>query len=520
MSALANAPTLTPPSSSHGTETPWNLSSGAMEKSSPTKSYRNGQHANGRQTDASHTGNVDGGDTVPRKQSLETSLLSPPYQNKPRSIKETNSPADSLLDLYASDKLEPAGDAHKRSATEAHSSDSPVEDKWIHRDKLARIESEELQAAGIILPRTSRSRSKSQTRARREQSQDKPNGRTRAPTGGTDQQGARFGKNSEVEPRTPDLSAVPSWDLRLPEEIARDGEGYFVPNGVSGKGSKIPVAKTSPVPIPVEHIERDTPMIRKRDGSPGEEDSITYPKTRTRSGSLGNSINGTTLPVPKRAATDTSPKKTASGARKASGPGKPANGAGRPRTRGGPSKDSSSSGAATRPTTRSGELSPSNNNKQPEGEPPWMISAYRPDPRLPPDQQLLPTVARRLQQEKWEKEGKFGNIYDREFRPLTDEGFLKPPEPTERNAPEEEPKNEKPEEWPFKAEPPKSPGLSVGRTGSYSTMPKINDPPLSPMPSPRHAPGQQSKAPSIIRVPDAPETTKKEKGGCGCCIVM
>jgi hypothetical protein len=125
-----------------------------------------------------------------------------------------------------------------------------------------------------------------------------------------------------------------------------------------------------------------------------------------------------------------------------------------------------------------------------------------------------------LQQEKWEKEGKFGNVYDKEFRPLTDEGFLKPPEPTGRNAPEEESQNEKSEEWPLKPEPPKSPGLQVGRTGSYSTMPKINDPPLSPMPSPRHAPGQQSKAPSVVRVPDAPETTKKEKGGCGCCIVM
>lgn len=483
---------------------------------------------NGRAVETTHSGissqigsTTNGRDALLRKQSQESSLLSPPYTKdpRPRSIKEANSPADSLLDLYGSNKSDLTGDSHKRTANEAHSGEA-VEDnsKWIHRDKLARIESEELQAAGIILPRAPRSRSKSQTRSRREQSQDKPNGRIRAPTGGTDQLGVRSRKNSEnvVEPKTPDVSSVPSWDFRLPEEIAEEGEGYFVP---SGKGSKIPVAKTSPVPIPVEHIERDTPMIRKRDGSPGEEDSITYPKPRNRSGSLGNPINGAIPTLGKRAATDTSPKKTAAGARKASGSAKPANGAaGRPRTRGGPSKDSSSSGAATRPSTRSGELSPG--NKQPEGEPPWMISAYRPDPRLPPDQQLLPTVARRLQQEKWEKEGKFGNIYDKEFRPLTDEGFLKPPESTEKNAPEEEPQNEKVEEWPLKPEPPKSPNLQVGRTGSYSTMPKINDPPLSPMPSPRHAPGQQSKTPSIVRVPDAPETTKKDKGGCGCCIVM
>lgn len=425
-----------------------------------------------------------------------------------------------MLDLYGSNKSEGAGDAHKRTANEAYSND-PVEEnsKWIHRDKLAKIENEELQAAGIVLPRAPRSRSKSQTRSRREQSQDKPNGRTRAPTGG-DRPGARSRTGSEdVMPRTPEVASLPSWDFRLPEEIAEGDGGYFVPNGVSAKGSKIPVAKTSPVPIPVEHLERDTPMVRKRDGSLGEEDSITYPKPRNRSESMGNPMNGG-LPVAKRAATDTSPKKAA--ARKASGPGRAASGAaGRPKTRSGPSKETAGGAAGTaRPSTRSGELSPSNSKKQPEGEPPWMISAYRPDPRLPPDQQLLPTVARRLQQEKWEKEGKFGSVYDTEFRPLNDEVFLKPPEATERNAPEEEAPKEKQDEWPLRPEPPKSPGLQPGRTGSYSTMPKITDPPLSPMPSPRHAPGQPYTTPGVVRVPDVPETTKKEEGGCGCCIVM
>lgn len=435
-----------------------------------------------------------------------------------RSTKEAGSPVDSVVDLHGSSRSDVVGDSQKRTAKEAHGEDVGEDNsKWIHRDKLARIENEELQAAGIILPRPSRSRSKSLTRSRREQSQDKPNGRTRAPTGGTDQLGARSRKNSEnvIEPKTPDISSVPSWDLRLPEEIAEQEGSYFVP---SGKGSKIPVAKTSPVPIPVEHIERDTPMIRRRDGSPGEEDSISYPKPRNRSGSLGNPINGAIATPAKRAATDMSPKKTAAGARKASGPGKPANGtAGRPKTRNGVGKDSSSGGAAMRPITGSRELSPG--SKTPEGEPPWMVSAYRPDPRLPPDQQLLPTVARRLQQEKWEKEGKFGNIYDKEFRPLTDEGFLRPPEQPERS-PSEDAQNEKADEWPLRPDQPRSPGVQSGRTGSYSTMPKINDHPPSPMPSPRHAPAQQLEEPSIVRAPDAPETTKKEEGGCGCCVVM
>src|ERR1700755_2777293 len=52
---------------------------------------------------------------------------------------------------------------------------------------------------------------------------------------------------------------------------------------------------------------------------------------------------------------------------------------------------------------------------------------YKPDPRLPPDQQLLPTHAKRLAQEQWEKEGKVGTVYDREFRLLNTESFPEKP---------------------------------------------------------------------------------------------
>jgi hypothetical protein len=159
-----------------------------------------------------------------------------------------------------------------------------------------------------------------------------------------------------------------------------------------------------------------------------------------------------------------------------------------------------------------------------EGEPPWMVSAYRPDPRLPPDQQLLPTVAKRLQQEKWEREGKFGSVYDKEFRPLTDEGFLRPPESnnspdkeTDRDADKEEQKEDQ-RDWPLKGEP-KSPTFPT-RTNSYSTMPKITDTPAAnSLPSPR-APSRQTQQAPTVRVPEPPEETQEKKGGCGCCIVM
>ncbi|KAK1770699.1 hypothetical protein QBC33DRAFT_445317 [Phialemonium atrogriseum] len=483
MSAIPNATTLTPPSSSHGTGYSWDISSSAHIES--------------------------------------------------RSIKEASSLADGLVDVYSTNQSELVGDSHKRTVNEVYGNE-PIDEnsKWIHRDKLARIENEELQAAGIILPRAPRAQSKSQNRPRRDPSQDKVNGRTKIATGSIDQTTPRSRKNSETptDPHTPLAVSVPSWDFRLPEEIAAEANGYFASNGSAKGVSRIPVAKLSPVPIPPEHLERGTPMIRKKDGSPGEEDSINYPKPRSRSGSLGNALaSGTNLPAAqpaKRSATDGSPKKGASTAvgRKASGPGKAVNGAaGRPKTRGGPSKDSTSSGTATtRPSTRSGEL-----NKQPEGDPPWLVSAYRPDPRLPPDQQLLPTVAKRLQQEKWEREGKFGNIYDREFRPLNDEGFVDPPvladeDPASKEAEAEAEEKQTGENWPLRPEPP-SPPQPLGRTGSYTTIPKITDKPsLSPLPSPGPMnPISQRPRSSISRAPEMPEDPSEKKGGgCGCCIVM
>ncbi|KAL2017123.1 hypothetical protein VTK56DRAFT_2595 [Thermocarpiscus australiensis] len=450
--------------------------------------------------------------------------------SKPRSIKDHAGSIGSPLDPHLGAKRDRAEDGSNKGPGDLHpDSDSDENSKWIHRDKLAKIESEELQAAGIFLPhRKDRTRSKSQNRPRRDQSQDKVNSSSRS-IGGAESIPSRSRKNSaatSTELRAPELASIPSWDLRRPEEILEESDGHWVSSS-SGKGlSRIPVAKVSPVPISSEHIVRDTPLVRKRDGSPGEEDTITYLKPRARSVSAGNAHakatnTGGVSPPAKR--TDSSPKKaaTASATRKT----KPANGAaGRSKTRGAPSKDSTSSATGTtRPSTRSAEREFSSSSKQMEGDPPWMVSAYRPDPRLPPDQQLLPTVAKRLQQEKWEREGKFGTVYDKEFRPLTDEGFLKPPEPstvpdtkTEKEAEKEGQKEGQPN-WPLKPDPKPTP---PGRTNSYSTMPKIADKPAtSPLPSPR-TPVQQAQPTSTVRLPVPPEDSPQKKGGCGCCIVM
>jgi hypothetical protein len=180
-------------------------------------------------------------------------------------------------------------------------------------------------------------------------------------------------------------------------------------------------------------------------------------------------------------------------------------------------------------------------NKAPEGDPPWMINSYKPDPRLPPDQQLLPTVARRLQQEKWEREGKFGDVYDKDFRPLNDNPLGRP-DHQERSDNEEKEKDtaQTEGEWPLRLEPTKSP---TQRAGGYSTMPKISDKShTSPLPSPRtpmspnapQAPSQEQtkEEPSTENPvqqhpqqqqqhqPPPPPPEDDSKGGCGCCVVM
>ncbi|KLU80990.1 hypothetical protein MAPG_00086 [Magnaporthiopsis poae ATCC 64411] len=569
MTAMSAAPTaasgFTPPSSSHGSGSSnvngngyaWNGSYSTAENDENSMHYRKTANhydaTNGHQRSPliSQNGYSPSDSPVaPTPKDSDSNLtgmaaaayVSPPYSSSAVKSPSTKDSAtvssDSLPDTYRNSR------GTKRLTGEVSPTGSfgglPDDSKWIHRDKLARIESEELQAAGIFLPAPrshSRPRHATQERpsATRKTSDADLHGSSRPRKNSS----AVAGSTGSGDPRPQGGAA--NWDLRLPEEIAEAEEANYWTsvNGMKGS-SRIPVAKVSPVPIPSDVLERDVPARRRRDSSPNDEGAdIKMPRTRARSSSASTKLEAAantavgSTPQPKRTATDSSPKKATNGSppRKAAsvrkGSGK--SGTGRQKTRGAPSKDSTSSASGTtRPSTRSGDrelstASPVNNTRAPEGDPPWMVSAYKPDPRLPPDQQLLPTVAKRLQQEKWEREGKFGNIYDREFRPLTDEGFLSPPDPKDKANPEPTEKpEEKAEDWPLKAEPksPTAPSLRQQRTGSYSTIPKVQDPPQSPVPPSRGngAPGQPSP---LIRVPDVPDDdARKEKKGCMCCIVM
>ncbi|EPE07810.1 hypothetical protein F503_00532 [Ophiostoma piceae UAMH 11346] len=525
----ANSTTLTPPSSSHGNGYAWDNSLQQLEDPAYTQRANLKSHVpqNGVALTygslnpidepihkSSDFGAVLGQENIRPGRSRDTSVgvtdRNPENHDSSRSTSTTKRPG--ALGPEREDK----------------------NSKWIHRDKLARIESEELQAAGIILPR-SRARSK----PRRDISVDRSTSYRKAAHEPDFAEPQSHKNSTNVPDHRPVDIAIPEWDLRLPDEIAE--ESYFTSPYGTGVSSRIPVAKISPAPIALDKMERETPMPRRRDESPGTEESIAYPKPRSRSASMrpSDGYNGPhSPPRVSRSTSDMSPRKASGGIgasastptlRKASGASKAMPTSGRPKTRNGTSKDSNSSGTgATRPSTRSGErelsreMSAGAASRQPEGEPPWMISAYRPDPRLPPDQQLLPTVARRLQQEKWEREGKFGNVYDKEFRPLTDDGFLSPPEMSEKpgsadNADGQS--GEKHDEWPLKPEA-KSPTMPPGRAGSYSTIPKIQEKPnMSPLASPRPPLAQGGDAGTA---PAAALTRDEEdaKQGCGCCVIM
>ncbi|RAL59777.1 hypothetical protein DID88_000406 [Monilinia fructigena] len=185
-------------------------------------------------------------------------------------ISDTHSAPGSLLDLYGNSKSGQSMDSGERRGMNGGNfeMDDAEHDRWIHRDKLARIENEELQAAGITVPRP-RTASKS---SRRDRSQDHGNG-----IKSEGQKRQKVGANS-----IGDGEGSNAWDLRLPEEAAGD---------LGTKGiSKIPISKSSPLPIPIDYLERDTPIPRKNGGNYDDNDPLSFKQARSRSHSIKSSL--------------------------------------------------------------------------------------------------------------------------------------------------------------------------------------------------------------------------------------
>ncbi|KAI4271565.1 MAG: hypothetical protein LQ337_005926, partial [Flavoplaca oasis] len=381
---------------------------------------------------------------------LDPSYLSPPRRRPALSDKSrSGSEADSLLDLYGHPRSVVDGtDKSERDVTLDDlyqlEQEDPESSRWIHRDKLAVIESHEMQEAGIKLPRQLRSKSSLQHTKSHSRNQSTTSFKSQEPDVPATT-GVREGKRQKMQP--PPQQAPPQqeiyddpmdFDLRTPEERALDhqpGSGpsamYYQPN--SGRsGSRIPLPKTSPMPIAQGHVERNTPLPRSRGASgnwsAGDEEGSSYNKTRSRSNTVGSRVlldgpeaNGTPTPTQRpssRSGIPQSPPKQ----RHFSKAGSVSNG--RPRTSNGPRNISEpqklrpspstqrSSPAFPRPRSRSGIEPPRPGTavNRPEGEAPWIADMYKPDPRLPPDQQMLPTHAKRLRQEQKEREMKAAGL--------------------------------------------------------------------------------------------------------------
>ncbi|KAL8931503.1 MAG: hypothetical protein Q9216_007179, partial [Gyalolechia sp. 2 TL-2023] len=372
----------------------------------------------------------------------DSSYLSPPKGAKFRpaiisNSSRSGSEADSLLDLYGRDRSVAEG-------TERSDRDLTLEDlyldqedfdnsRWIHRDKLAVIESHELQEAGIKLPRQKRSKSSLRHKRSHSRNQSVPSLKDPEPEIPITREGKRQKVRSPVRQHVQEDPM--DFDLRMPEEIASGSPPqngptvmYHQPN-LGRSGSKIPLPKTSPLPIAQGYIDRSAPLPRSRGASGtwngGDEEGFSYNRIRSRSNSVGSrvmlndcDVNGTSTPVQRPASRDgllNSPPKQ----RSVSKPGSVSNA--RPKTSNGPRNISEpqrlrpspslqrSSPGFTLPKSRNGpEARPSTAVNRPEGEAPWIADMYKPDPRLPPEQQMLPTHAKRLQQEQRDRDLKEG----------------------------------------------------------------------------------------------------------------
>lgn len=454
---------------------------------------------------------------------------------------------------------------------------------WIHRDKLAQIEIKEMEEAGIYVPPSRRSMSAG------------PNGRTSRSVSrsGLGRPGSRTSHDRQNEilndedytnaypgydesPRKR-VSTVPSApeedvphqesdfdphrdsEIRSPEEVAEEQQNQRQ-HMVRPSTSRIPVSRISPVPVPQMVTDRDSPLPRSRAGSQnwsGSFDEMQYAR-RLRSPSISSQVlldterDGSKITPPgssnKTSSNDENsppkarvPKKGAPAGRKTSTSSAVRPGSshqnGKRAVSAASKRPGSSSGHKSRPST--GRHSP------PEGEAPWIASMYKPDPRLPPDQQMLPTHAKRLAQEQWEKEGKTGSAYDREFKLLNDEDMSskqKPPvlsldshnlQPPVARSPS--PKKDRPSPngsatgpWPLSPSKSdtKSDNGSVrpGTSGGYKITPTIANTPTiqrSPLPSPiPPAPAPAISHNTTPRIPDLDEKEEaKPKKAC-CCVVM
>lgn len=491
---------------------------------------------------------------ISKMNSSENDYLAPARINqlsrKHSDISNNSSEPDSLLELYKSqarNRSVPSGIETGGKRKIAGMGVNPEEDEsnWIHRDKLAQIESRELEEAGFRVTPMSRSTSRSASNSVDKQEygfeRHGSNGQADAvPYAKRDEKRQRIVSPIPAE----DEEAIIDYDYRMPEEVVPEREQKVITKAPPRlTGSRLPVAKRTGAP-PTPNVAEHSPLPRSRTGSATQNNA---PEGRPRSRSVGSQNyreqNGDRPQTPVRGSTSTNSDAQSKGSPPAAKSTSKTPASRKTSTNRNVSSTKSRQTSQTkpndsppkRPGTSSGIPRPSTSHR-PEGDPPWIASMYKPDPRLPPDQQMLPTHAKRLAQEQWEREGKTGSVYDTQFR-LLNTTELSPPEPRSptksTSSANGDAENEKPAQltvnppWPLNPTTPplgsprsisssQRPGTSGTEHGGYSTMPKIQSPPPQ-----RGSTQISSQRPAQqIRLQEPDEEDKEKKGLCGCCVVM
>ncbi|KAK6335631.1 hypothetical protein TWF696_002399 [Orbilia brochopaga] len=401
-----------------------------------------------------------------------------------------NEGRDSVIDLYAVNRLSTISGVTEilpninSSTTAMYDLSGDIDNReassWIHRDKLMRIESHEYKKSSAVpVPVPNNASDAWIKTAQRKLS--------------LDQNSAEIFDNND-------------FDLRLPEEREAEQVAYKMAaaRSKSISPSKIPVNVFSPAPIPLEFLERNSPLKRARSGSPDEDDvqSISYPATRARSQTLESEpppVTPPERPIPTSAHSGTPPSRSSIRNGSKSSPRRPSSSQ-RTSTGKGAQKPRTTSAAGNRGSGGNSAANAAKHNT-PEGPPPWALGTYAPDPKLPQDQQIIPTVAKRLQQEQWEREGASASVYDRELRPLKIHD--KDGEPKEAiNFGEHQASL-----WPSSKEKKRDP-------------PPMVEPPSKPSQPQEVPPMPPAKEPIRVKDPEeVPGKGKKDKGCCGCTIM-
>ncbi|KAK6363603.1 hypothetical protein TWF730_001027 [Orbilia blumenaviensis] len=427
---------------------------------------------------------------------------------------------DSMIDLYSANRLSTISGVTEilpninSSATAMYDLSGDIDNReassWIHRDKLMRIESVEFKKTPTASEAWVKTASRKLSMGRMSEARGNANPNTSPNANAWD---SSFEKGGEDDSG---LFEDNDFDLRLPEE--REAERVALKlaaaRSKSNTPSKIPVNMASPAPIPLQFLERNSPLKRARSSSidSDEVQSISYPATRTRSQTLESQDPPVTPPeksAPGTANSSTPPNRTTRSLSKSS-PRRPSS-SHRTSAAGGKNlpklRTASASGNRGSGGSGSATINALPHHKSPEGQPPWAVGSYAPDPKLPQDQQIIPTIAKRLQQEEWEREGAPAAVFDRDLRPLKlHEKDIEPKEAINFG--------EQSAQWPIPSEKRRdSPPMVEPKTES----PKV----LPPAPRPESPPPRPpSREPIRVKDPDeVPTKSKKDKGCCGCTIM-